>query len=55
MSLDEDRPTNLWRDAWKRLKRNRLAVAGMCIVAALVLIAVLRSMADALRFPVAKS
>ena len=40
MSLDEDRPTNLWRDAWKRLKRNRLAVVGMCIVAALVLVAV---------------
>jgi ABC-type dipeptide/oligopeptide/nickel transport system permease subunit len=41
MDLDEDRPTSLWRDAWKRLKRNRLAVAGMVIVAALVLVAAL--------------
>lgn len=35
----EDRPTNLWRDAWKRLRRNKLAVTGLWIVAALVLVA----------------
>ena len=39
MSIAEDRPTNLWRDAWKRLRRNRLAVAGMVIVAVLVFVA----------------
>lgn len=35
----EDRPTNLWRDAWKRLRRNKLAVTGLWIVLALVLVA----------------
>ena len=24
--------TSLWKDAWKRLKRNRLAVLGMVVV-----------------------
>ncbi len=37
----EERPTNLWRDAWRRLKRNRLAVTGLVIIVALVLVAVL--------------
>jgi peptide/nickel transport system permease protein len=37
----EERPTNLWRDAWRRLRRNRLAVTGLVIIAALVLVAVL--------------
>lgn len=35
----EDRPTSLWRDAWKRLRRNKLAVTGLWIVAVLVLVA----------------
>jgi peptide/nickel transport system permease protein len=35
-----DRPTGLWADAWRRLKRNKGAVAGMIMVSALVLIAV---------------
>ena len=35
----EERPTNLWRDAWKRLRRNKLAVTGLWIVLALVLVA----------------
>lgn len=35
----DERPTNLWRDAWSRLKRNRLAVLGLAIIVALVLIA----------------
>lgn len=39
MSIVDDRPTSLWRDAWKRLKRNKLAVAGMFVVAALVFVA----------------
>jgi ABC-type dipeptide/oligopeptide/nickel transport system permease subunit len=34
-----DRPTNLWRDAWKRLRRNELAGVGPCIVVLLVLVA----------------
>jgi ABC-type dipeptide/oligopeptide/nickel transport system permease subunit len=33
------RPTSLWRDAWRRLLRNRLAVAGGVTVILLVLIA----------------
>jgi ABC-type dipeptide/oligopeptide/nickel transport system permease subunit len=39
--MSEDRPTNLWRDAWKRLRRNKLAVLGLCVVAFLVLVAVI--------------
>ena len=35
------RPTSLWRDAWRRLLRNRLAVAGGVVVILLVLIALL--------------
>lgn len=34
-----ERPTSLWRDAWKRLSRNRLAVSGLVLVLALVLVA----------------
>jgi|RhiMetdeSRZDD1v2_1073273.scaffolds.fasta_scaffold76751_2 oligopeptide transport system permease protein len=34
------RPTSLWRDAWRRLLRNKLAVAGGVVVILLVLIAV---------------
>lgn len=35
----EDRPTNLWKDAWRRLRRNRLAVVGLAVIAILVLVA----------------
>ena len=31
----EDRPSSLWRDAWRRLRRNRLAVAGLAVILAL--------------------
>ena len=34
------RPTSLWRDAWRRLLRNKLAVAGGIVVILLVLVAV---------------
>ena len=34
------RPGSLWRDAWRRLLRNKLAVAGGVVVVVLVLIAV---------------
>jgi oligopeptide transport system permease protein len=34
------RPTSLWRDAWRRLLRNKLAVAGGIVVVLLVLLAV---------------
>lgn len=37
----EERPSNLWRDAWRRLKRNKLAVTGLVIILVLVLVAVL--------------
>jgi oligopeptide transport system permease protein len=33
------RPTSLWRDAWRRLLRNKLAVAGGIVVILLVLVA----------------
>jgi peptide/nickel transport system permease protein len=36
----DDRPTNLWRDAWRRLKRNRLAVVGLAIVLVLAFVAI---------------
>ena len=35
----EDRPTSLWRDAWRRLRRNRLALAGLAVLALLVFVA----------------
>ncbi|NBZ86320.1 ABC transporter permease [Stagnihabitans tardus] len=34
-----EQPTNLWRDAWKRLRRNKLALAGLAVVAFLVFVA----------------
>lgn len=37
----DDRPSGLWRDAWRRLRRNRLAVAGLIIIFAVVLVAVI--------------
>ena len=39
MSIVDEKPTNLWTDAWKRLKRNGLAVTGLGIVFALMLVA----------------
>jgi ABC-type dipeptide/oligopeptide/nickel transport system permease subunit len=36
----DDKPSSLWRDAWRRLRRNKLAVAGLVIIAALVIVAV---------------
>ena len=38
--ISAERPVNLWRDAWRRLIRNRLAVAGLVIVVALTLVAI---------------
>jgi ABC-type dipeptide/oligopeptide/nickel transport system permease subunit len=35
----DDRPASLWRDAWRRLRRNRLAVTGLAVIAVLVFIA----------------
>ena len=34
-----ERGTSLWRDAWHRLRRNRLAVVGMVIVTGMVVVA----------------
>ena len=39
-NLEKQKGTSLWRDAWKRLLKNRLAVAGM-IVLAIMLVAVI--------------
>ena len=33
------RPSGLWRDAWRRLRRNRLAVTGLAVIVLLVLVA----------------
>lgn len=38
---EEDRPVNLWRDAWHRLKRNKLAIFGLGIVVLLAFVAIL--------------
>lgn len=35
----EDHPSSLWKDAWRRLRRNRLAVAGLGVLAVLVFVA----------------
>jgi len=40
MVTEDDRPTNLWRDAWGRLRQNKLAIAGLVIVALLILMAI---------------
>ena len=45
--LDEP-PVSLWRDAWHRLMRNRLAVVGLVVVADPRLRGDLRPVADAL-------
>ncbi len=29
---EETKPLGLWSDAWRRLKRNKIAIAGMCII-----------------------
>lgn len=39
--MSDERPTSLWRDAWKRLRRNKLAVTGLFVVLALLLIALI--------------
>ncbi len=39
--MSDERPTSLWRDAWKRLRRNKLAVTGLIVVLVLLLIAVI--------------
>ncbi len=36
---DQDRPVNLWRDAWHRLKRNKLAIFGLGIIVLLAFMA----------------
>jgi oligopeptide transport system permease protein len=38
--MDMEQGTSLWRDAWRRLRKNRLAVAGMVLLGLVVLIAV---------------
>ena len=37
----EDKPSSLWRDAWRRLKRNRLAVAGLVTLAGVAVVPVM--------------
>jgi ABC-type dipeptide/oligopeptide/nickel transport system permease subunit len=39
--MSNDRPTNLWSDAWKRLRRNKLAVTGLVIVLILLAVAMI--------------
>ncbi|WP_105382695.1 ABC transporter permease [Neorhizobium alkalisoli] len=37
---EQDRPVNLWRDAWHRLKRNKLAIFGLGIIVLLAFVAI---------------
>lgn len=39
-ALPIDKPVSLWRDAWERLLKNRLAVAGVIVIAILFLAAI---------------
>jgi oligopeptide transport system permease protein len=41
MLLDAPRGTSLWRDAWMRLKRNRLAMFGLMAIGLLVVVSLL--------------
>ncbi len=34
--VSNQKPTSLWRDAWKRLLKNKLAVFGLCVLAFMV-------------------
>ena len=34
-TFPDEPPVNLWREAWRRLRRNRLAVAGLVVIAVL--------------------
>lgn len=36
-----EKSTSLWRDAWKRLRKNHLAIAGLVIIASLIVMALL--------------
>jgi glutathione transport system permease protein len=38
--MAERAPSSLWRDAWRRLRRNRAAMAGTAVVLVLVLVAI---------------
>jgi ABC-type dipeptide/oligopeptide/nickel transport system permease subunit len=38
--MDEQPTTSLWRDAWRRLRRNRWAMTGAAVLTALVVVAV---------------
>lgn len=38
---DVDEGTSLWRDAWLRLKQNRLAIFGLCVLASFIVLALL--------------
>lgn len=38
--IDEDPPVSLWRDAWHRLKRNKLAIFGLGVVVLLAFVAI---------------
>ena len=38
---DAEQGTSLWQDAWRRLRRNRLAVCGLIVVVAFIVVALL--------------
>lgn len=40
IELQDEAPTSLWRDAWYRLRRNRLAVIGLAFIVLLALVAI---------------
>jgi len=38
LAEEEARPLGLWADSWRRLKRNKLALAGLCIIVVFIAI-----------------
>ena len=48
MTQNMDKPVSLWRDAWDRLVKNKLAVIGLVMVLVLFFAAVLWPLSHAL-------
>ncbi len=41
ITMYAEKGTSLWEDAWRRLRKNRLALAGLLVLGAFVTIAIL--------------
>jgi len=40
LDFEAERGTSLWKDAWRRLRKNRMAAIGACVLTAIVVLAV---------------